>query len=82
MLPDQRFSQEAHVVDFNALAGKAGELLNEHGDQVEAAAEKIGEVVKEKYGHEEQVDMAVDKLKDLIPGGEGDAAPGAATAGH
>jgi dihydroneopterin aldolase len=62
-------------VDFNAIAGTAGELLNEHGDQVEAAAEKIGEVVKENFGHGEQVDMAVDKIKDLIPG---DAAP----AGH
>jgi hypothetical protein len=58
------------VVDFNALAGKAGELLKEHGDQVEAAAEKLGEVVKAKYGHDEKVDMAVDKIKDLIPGGE------------
>jgi hypothetical protein len=63
------------MVDFNALAGKAGELLNEHGDKVEAAAEKVGDVVKEKYGHGEQVDMAVDKLKDLIPGGEGADAP-------
>ena len=70
------------MVDFNAIAGKAGELLNEHGDQVEAAAEKLGEVVKDRYGHDEQVDMAVDKIKDLIPGGEGTAAPGAAPAGH
>ena len=70
------------MVDFNALAGKASELLNEHGDQVEAAAEKLGDIVKEKYGHGEQVDMAVDKIKDLIPGGEGGEAPGAAPAGH
>ncbi len=57
------------MVDFNALAGKAGELLNEHGDKVEMAAEKVGDVVKEKFGHAEQVDMAVDKLKGLIPDG-------------
>jgi hypothetical protein len=63
------------TVDFNALAGQAGELLDEHGDKVEMAAEKVGEVVKEKYGHQEQVDMAVDKLKDMIPGGEGGEAP-------
>ena len=63
------------MVDFNELAGKAGELLNEHGDKVEMAAEKVGDVVKEKFGHEEQVDMAVDKLKDMIPGGEGGEAP-------
>ncbi|MFC4944688.1 antitoxin [Pseudonocardia sp. GCM10023141] len=59
------------MVDFNALAGKAGELLNEHGDKVEAAAEKVGDMVKDKFGHADQVDAAVDKLKDLIPGGEG-----------
>ena len=43
-------------MDFNALAGKAAELLNEHGDKVEDAAEKVGEIVKEKFGHAEQVD--------------------------
>lgn len=59
------------MVDFNALAGKAGELLGEHGDKVEDAAEKIGDIVKDKFGHDEQVDAAVDKIKDLIPGGEG-----------
>ncbi|MEJ3652106.1 Rv0909 family putative TA system antitoxin [Actinomycetes bacterium KLBMP 9759] len=61
-------------MDFNALAGKAGELLDEHGDKVEMAAEKVGDIVKEKYGHGEQVDMAVDKLKEMIPGGEGSPA--------
>jgi hypothetical protein len=71
--------REVPQVDFNAIAGKAGELLNEHGDQVEAATEKLGEVVKEQFGHDGQVDMAVDKIKDLIPGGE---APDAAPAGH
>ncbi|HXV93995.1 MAG TPA: Rv0909 family putative TA system antitoxin [Pseudonocardia sp.] len=59
------------MVDFNALTGKAGELLDEHGDKVEAAAEKIGEAVKERVGHAEQVDQVVEKLKDAIPGGEG-----------
>jgi hypothetical protein len=81
MLPRSTL-EEVPVVDFNALAGKAGELLIEHADQVEAATEKIGEVVKEKYGHDEQVDMAVDKIKDLIPGGGSDEAPGPAPAGH
>lgn len=63
------------MVDFNALAGKAGELLNEHGDKVEMAAEKVGDIVKDKFGHAEQVDAAVDKLKDMIPGGEGAQKP-------
>ena len=62
-------------MDFNNLAGKAGELLNEHGDKVEMAADKVGDLVKDKFGHAEQVDMAVDKLKDMIPGGEGADTP-------
>ena len=26
---------------------------------------------KEKFGHDEQIDQGVDKIKDAIPGGEG-----------
>ncbi|WP_214367301.1 Rv0909 family putative TA system antitoxin [Pseudonocardia sp. H11422] len=63
------------MVDFNALRGKAEELLNEHGDKVEGAAEKVGDLVKGKFGHDEQVDQVVDKLKDLIPDGPGGAQP-------
>lgn len=60
-------------MDFNALAGKAGELIREHGDQIEDAAERVGEIVKDKFGHAEQVDQVVGKIKDLIPDGEGSA---------
>ncbi|NMH90045.1 antitoxin [Pseudonocardia bannensis] len=59
------------MVDFNALRGKAEELLNAHGDKVEDATEKVGDLVKGKFGHDEQVDQVVDKLKDLIPDGPG-----------
>ncbi|MDN5861384.1 MAG: antitoxin, partial [Pseudonocardia sp.] len=56
-------------MDLNNLAGKAGELLNEHGDKVEDAVDKVAEIAKEKFGHGEQIDMAVDKVKDMIPDG-------------
>lgn len=69
------------MVDFHALAGKAGELLEQHGDQVEAAAEKVGDVVKDRFGHAEQVDAVVDKIKDLIPDGDGADTPPADPAG-
>ena len=64
------------MVDFNALGGQAGELIGQNAEQIEAAAEQLGETIKEKYGHEEQVDMAIDKLKDVIPGGEREAVRG------
>jgi hypothetical protein len=55
-------------MDFGNLAGKAGELLEQHADKVDAAVEKAGELAKEKFGHDAQVDMAVDKVQDLLPG--------------
>jgi MT0933-like antitoxin protein len=59
-------------MDIGNLAGK---MLDEHGDKVEMAVDKAGEMAKEKFGHEEQVEMGIDKLKDLIPGGEGETPP-------
>jgi hypothetical protein len=49
------------MVDFDALKNKAGELLNEHGDQVDSVAEKAGEFAKGKFGH------VVDKIQDATP---------------
>lgn len=62
-------------MDLNNLAGKAGEFLSQHPDQVDSAADKLGEVVKEKFGHGDQVDAAIDKLKDAIPGESQQPAP-------
>lgn len=56
-------------MDIGNLAGKAGELINEHGEKIEDAVDKVGEFVKDKIGNAEQVDMVVDKVKDLIPDG-------------
>jgi MT0933-like antitoxin protein len=61
--------KEAFAMDIGNLAGKAGDLVNEHGATIEDAAEKVGDFVKDKFGHAEQVDMVVDKVKDLIPDG-------------
>ncbi|ASO17831.1 hypothetical protein FHR81_005320 [Actinoalloteichus hoggarensis] len=49
---------------------KAQELGEQHGDKLREGADKAGESAKDKLGHEEQVDKAVDKGKDYIPGGE------------
>lgn len=55
------------MVDFDALKGQAEKLVNEHGGAIEQGAEKVGEIVKEKFGHAEQVDAVVDKIKDFVP---------------
>lgn len=57
-------------MDFDNLKGKAEELLNEHGDQIEKGLDKAGDLAGDKLGHEEQIDAGVAKLKGLIPGGE------------
>ena len=52
-------------MDFKDLAGKAGELLGQHDDQVDAAIEKAAEAAKEKFaGHDEQIDAFAQKAKD------------------
>ncbi len=58
-------------MDFNDLAGKAKDLAEEHPEQIEGAVEKLGEVAKEKFGHDEQIDEGIAKIKGAIPGGEG-----------
>lgn len=62
-------------MELNNLAGKAQELINEHGDKIEDAADKVGDFVKDKFGHAEQVDAVVDKVKDLIPDPPADGPP-------
>lgn len=57
-------------MDFNDLAGKAKDLAEEHPEQLAGAVDKVGEAVKEKYGHDEQVDEGIAKIKGAIPGGE------------
>lgn len=58
-------------MDFNDMAGKAQDLAKEHPEQVEGAAEQAGEFGKERFGHDEQIDQGVDKVKDWVPGGGG-----------
>lgn len=62
-------------MDLNSMKDKATELLGEHGDKVEDAAEKVGEMVKDKYGHDEHVDTVVDKIKDAVPGFDSSDSP-------
>ncbi|GAB1515036.1 antitoxin [Actinophytocola sp. KF-1] len=54
-------------IDFDALKDKAADLVEQHGDKIEAGVEKAGEFAKSKFGHDEQVDTIVDKIQDAIP---------------
>lgn len=58
------------MVDFDGLKDKAQDLLQEHGDKIEAGLDKAADLVEGKVGHGEQIEAGVDKLKGLIPGGE------------
>ena len=59
-------------IDFDNLKNKAEDLLEQHGDKIEAGVAKAGDFAKGKVGHEQTVDKIVDKVQDLIPGQHGD----------
>ena len=56
------------MVEVGGLAGKAKDLAEQHADKVDEALDKAGEFVKDRFGHDERVDMVVDKVNDAIPG--------------
>ncbi len=61
------------MVDFDGLKDKAEDLLEGNADKIESGLDKAADFLGDKFGHETQIDSAVDKIKDFIPGGEGDA---------
>ena len=54
-------------IDFDDLKNKAQGLVEQHGDKIEAGVDKAGELAKQRFGHDEQVDEVVDKIQDAIP---------------
>ena len=55
------------MVDLGDLAGKAKGALDDHGDKVAGAVEKVGEVVKDKTNlPDDKVDAVVDKVEGLL----------------
>lgn len=58
-------------IDFNEMKNKAKDLAEKHGDKIEQGVQKAGDFAKNKFGHDEKVDKAVDKIQQNIPrGGE------------
>ncbi len=54
------------MVDFKGAFDKLGDLAEKHDDQIDAAAEKLGDVVDDRTGnkHSEHIDRAVREIQD------------------
>lgn len=50
-------------------------LGKEHSDKVDQGMDKAGDMAKEKFGHEEQVDQAVEKGKGFVGGDQEEPPP-------
>jgi antitoxin protein of toxin-antitoxin system len=53
-------------IDFEELKNKARGLVEKHGDKIEGGLDKASDFAKKKFGHEEQIDRAVDTAKGFI----------------
>ncbi|SNQ46359.1 conserved hypothetical protein [Frankia canadensis] len=53
-------------MDFKDALGKLGDLAEKHDDKIDAAAEKVGDVVDERTGNKysDHIDRAVQELQD------------------
>lgn len=61
-----------------ALIDKIKELLGKNPDQVNKVIDKAGSAAKGKFaGHEDKIDQAVNKVKDVTGGGTNPPAGGA-----
>ena len=49
-------------MDFNDIKSK----LVDEKDKVQAGLEKVGDAVKAKFGHDDQVDKGVDSANDYL----------------
>ena len=62
-------------MDLDGLKDKALDFAKDHSEQVEQGVEKVAHFAEEKVGHADQIEKVVDKVKDVLPGGEQKDAP-------
>ncbi len=55
---------------FGDFKDKAQNMGKEHGDKISQGMDKIGEKAKEKFGHEDKIDQAMEKGKEMLGGGQ------------
>ncbi|MGW1681641.1 antitoxin [Saccharopolyspora sp. NPDC002376] len=58
------------------FADKMKDLGQEHGDKIGQGLDAAADRAKEKFGHEDQIDGAVEKGKEFLSGGESKPKPG------
>ena len=62
-------------MDLDGLKDKAVDFAKDHSEQVEQGVEKVAHLAEGKFGHEDQIEKVVDKVKDVLPGGEQNDTP-------
>ena len=61
------FAEGEPMPDFDDLK----RMADEHDEQIDGALEKVGNAAGHRFGHEEQIDKAVDALQERT--GDGDS---------
>jgi len=53
------------MVDFGGLGDKGKDFVDEHEEQVDKGIDKAGDEAGRRFGHEEQIDKASEKLQGM-----------------
>jgi hypothetical protein len=57
--------------DFKSMVDKLKQAAGKHPEQVDKATDKAGQAAGERFGHEEQINQAGDKVDEYLTGGQG-----------
>ncbi|TDC92129.1 antitoxin [Saccharopolyspora aridisoli] len=60
---------------FGDFKGTLEDVGQEHGDKVEQGVDRAGDAAKQEFGHEQQVDQAVQKGKVFVAGDQEEPPP-------
>lgn len=54
------------MVDFDELKDKAQDFVGDHADQIKQGVDKVGDMIGDKIGHEEQVEKAESAISGFV----------------
>jgi hypothetical protein len=66
----QQIRRERTMLRGMGFMDRAKDMASQHDDKVDQGLDKAGETAKDRFGHDEQVDSAVDQAQQRT--GEGD----------